>query len=205
MKKVNLNKFDSIIFDFGGVICDIDPNRTIQAFSTLYGKQKFEKVLHSGFLWEFEKGKINAIELQEGVEEMTSVNIDADVFKRAWNSTIVNYKSKRIERIQLLKHTHQLFLLSNTNEYHYAYFSNKLIKEYSVSLNELFTKIYISNEMGLLKPDLDIYRQVLIEQQLNPEKTLFIEDTKDNADAAEKLGIQTLVIPRNGSFYKFFE
>jgi putative hydrolase of the HAD superfamily len=58
--------------------------------------------------------------------------------------------------------------------------------------------------MGLIKPDIEIFRQVLIEQQLDPEKTLFIEDTRENADAATSLGIETLVIPRNGNFYDYF-
>lgn len=205
MKKVNLSQFNTIIFDFGGVILDIDPDRSIKAFHKLYGEENFNKVMDSGILWELEKGKISSDELREELLKMTKVDVERDIFTRAWNAMLVDYKPKRIERIQWLAKSHKLLMLSNTNEIHFAFFSNKLKKEYGVSFNDLFQKVYLSNEMGYIKPDLEIYRQVLIEQNLMPEKTLFIEDTKENADAAEKLGIETLVIPRNGSFYDYFE
>jgi len=202
--KVDLTKYDTIIFDFGGVILDIDPERSRKSFIKLVGEEKTDKVFSSGLLSEFEKGKITAASFRSEVEELTSVIINEEAFNRAWNAMLIDYKPKRIERIQWLGKTHKLIMLSNTNELHYAFFSNKLKKEYGVSFFDLFQNVYLSYELGLLKPDLEIYRQVLIEQNLNPERTLFIEDTKENALAANKLGIETLIIPRNGSFYEYF-
>jgi HAD superfamily hydrolase (TIGR01509 family) len=201
---VNLNQFDTIIFDFGGVIFDIDPERTKSAFMKLYGKEKFNQVMESGLLWEFEKGEFTKEQLFEKIETITGISIDEEIFLRAWNAMLVDYKPKRIERIRLLAKSHKLLLLSNTNELHYEFFSNKLMHEYGVAFTDLFSKVYLSHEMGLIKPNLEIFKQVLIEQNLNPEKTLFIEDTKENAEAASKVGIETLLIPRNGNFYNYF-
>ncbi len=202
--KVDLTKFDTIIFDLGGVILDIDPERTRNSFIKLIGEANVDKVFANDILIQFEKGLLTATEFHSAVENLLSVKINEDVFFRAWTAMLVDFKPKRIERIQWLAKSHKLLMLSNTNEVHFAFFSGKLEKEYGVSFNDLFQKVYISNEMHLLKPDLEIYRQVLIEQNLNPETTLFIEDTKENAVAANKLGIETLVIPRNGSFYNYF-
>ncbi|MDA3893964.1 MAG: HAD-IA family hydrolase [Salinivirgaceae bacterium] len=201
---VNLNQFDTIIFDFGGVIFDIDPERTKSAFMKLYGKEKFNQVMESGLLWEFEKGEFTKEQLFEKIETITGISIDEEIFLRAWNAMLVDYKPKRIERIRLLAKSHKLLLLSNTNELHYEFFSNKLMHEYGVAFTDLFSKVYLSHEMGLIKPNLEFFKQVLIEQNLNPEKTLFIEDTKENAEAASKVGIETLLIPRNGNFYNYF-
>jgi len=202
--KVDLAQFDTIIFDLGGVILDIDPERTRKAFLKLVSKEELDEVFANKILVDFEKGLITQTEFRRGIEKIISVNIDGAIFNRAFNAMLIDYVPKRIERIQLLRKSHQLFMLSNTNEIHHSFFSNKLKKEYGVSFSDLFQHVYLSHKMGLIKPDLEIYKRVLIEQKLNPEKTLFIEDTKENADAAKKVGIETLVIPRNGNFYDYF-
>ena len=202
--KVNLERFDTIIFDLGGVILDIDPERTRKAFLKLVSKEHVDAVFANKILVEFEKGKITHAEFRNGIEKITSVFIDESVFNRAFTAMLIGYMPKRVERIQLLRKTHKLFLLSNTNEIHYSFFSNMLEKEYSISFDDLFQQVYLSHKMGMIKPDLEIYKRVLIEQKLNPEKTLFIEDTRENAEAAKKVGIETLVIPRNGNFYDYF-
>jgi epoxide hydrolase-like predicted phosphatase len=201
--QVNLSQYDAIIFDLGGVILDIDPERTWNMFAKYTDKKSIQKILESGWLQEFEKGKIQHKELRDKINGLLGTQIAEDPFIRAWNAMLIDYKPKRIERIQWLKKTHRLFLLSNTNELHFNYFENKLIKEYGVSFDDIFNFTYVSHKMGLVKPDAQIFRQVLIEQQLNPETTLFIEDTRENAESASKLGIQTLVIPRNGNFYDY--
>jgi FMN phosphatase YigB (HAD superfamily) len=202
--QVNLTHYDALIFDFGGVILDIDPDRTWNAFAKYATRESIQQVIGSGLLQEFEKGFFSHQKLRQKINELLGTQIAEEPFNRAWNSMLVDYKPKRIERIQWLKKTHRLFLLSNTNVLHFNFFKAKLIKEYGISFNDLFHHTYVSHEMGLIKPDAQIFRQVLIEQNLNPEKTLFIEDTRENADAAAKLGIQTLVIPRNGNFYDYF-
>lgn len=202
---IDLANFEALIFDFGGVILDIDPDKTWKAFAAHVSDDKIKTILNSGLLQTFEKGSISSKELMERVNRVWGTQINEKDFLHAWNAMLVQYQPPRIEYIQELKKTHRLFLLSNTNTLHFEYFSQKLIREFGVSFNDLFEKVYVSHEMGLIKPDLEIYQQVIAEQGLIPEKTLFIEDTQENADAASELGIQTLVIPRNGSFYSYFK
>jgi putative hydrolase of the HAD superfamily len=202
--QVDLSQFEAIIFDFGGVILDIDPDRTWNAFAKYASRESIQEVIKSGWLQEFEKGCIQQEQLRLNINNLLGTQIAEELFNRAWNAMLIDYKPKRIERIQWLKKTHRLFLLSNTNELHFNFFESKLIKEYGISFSDLFNFTYVSHKMGLLKPEAQIFRQVLIEQKLNPETTLFIEDTRENAEAASKLGIQTLIIPRNGNFYDYF-
>jgi putative hydrolase of the HAD superfamily len=49
----------------------------------------------------------------------------------------------------------------------------------------------LSHEIHLRKPNDEIFEFVLEQNNLNPEHTLFIDDTKENTDAANKLGIKT--------------
>lgn len=201
---IHLKNFNAIIFDFGGVILDIDPERTWHAFSKFASPEQIQLIIKNGLLLDFEKGLFTPDAFRAKVNRQWNTNIDPVAFDRAWNAMLIDYKHKRIERIQWLKRSHRLFLLSNTNQIHFEFFSTKLEREFGVTFNDLFHKTYVSHEMGLIKPDKEIFRQVLIEQQLTPETTLFIEDTRENAEAARLLGIETLVIPRNGSFYDYF-
>jgi len=45
--------------------------------------------------------------------------------------------------------------------------------------------------MKMRKPDTEIFEFVLKENNLIAEETLFVDDTKENTDAAAELGIQT--------------
>jgi glucose-1-phosphatase len=203
--QVDLSNYNTIIFDFGGVILDIDPEQSRKAFAELYGTDNLIKVEQSGLLLEFEKGMISLTDMITEMEKITGKKNESELFKKAWCALLLEYKAPRIEWIKKLGTSHRLFMLSNTNELHYSFFSNKLKHEYGVSFSELFLKVYLSYEMHLLKPGLEIFKQVIEEQKLNPAKTLFIEDTEENVDAANQLGIQTLLIPRNGSFYDYFK
>jgi glucose-1-phosphatase len=203
--KVNLNQYNTIIFDFGGVILDIDPELSRQAFGKLYGFDKLKELEQSGLLVLFEKGLISKKDMIKELENITNTCNDADSFIKAWCAMLLEYQAPRIEWIKKLGKTHRLLMLSNTNELHFDYFSGKLKKEYGVTFSDLFDVVYLSHEMHLLKPGLEIFQRVIDEQQLSPEHTLFIEDTAENAQAANQLGIQTLVIARNGTFYNYFE
>ena len=86
---------------------------------------------------------------------------------------------------------YRLFLLSNTNELHIDCVQQDMGDEAYQDFKQLFDHFYLSYEMGKRKPDAEIYQQVLAEQSLLPEETLFIDDTEENTAAAARLGIRT--------------
>lgn len=202
---IDISKFDTIIFDLGGVILDIEPERSLQAFTKLYGKEHIAEIYSKDLLLKFENGLLPFKQLLSEIEDIVKIPIDENDFKKAWTAMLIRFTPQRIEWIKKLKQTHKLFLLSNTNEVHYAHFSKMLESEYNVLFTELFDKVFLSHEMQLMKPNLDIFKRVLEVVNINPNTTLFIEDTEENAIAANKLGIETLLIPRNGNFYDYFE
>jgi putative hydrolase of the HAD superfamily len=82
---------------------------------------------------------------------------------------------------------YKLVLLSNTNELHMDW-----VKKYVPFFPEFkscFHNFYLSHEINLRKPDKEIFELVLKENNFIPSETLFVDDTKENTDAAEKLGI----------------
>jgi putative hydrolase of the HAD superfamily len=201
---VRLSDFDTIIFDFGGVILDIDPDLSRRRFAEMLGIENARKLEAEQLPQLYEKGLISRAEFVSRINQIAGTQLSADEILSAWNAMLLNYKPTRIEWIKRLHTTHRLLLLSNTNDSHFEYFHNKLIVEYGVTFYQLFDHVYLSHEMGMLKPSHEIYETVIAEQQLNLQRTLFIEDTARNVAGAQEVGLQTLLIPRNGEFYEFF-
>lgn len=201
---VRLSDFDTIIFDFGGVILDIKPDLSRHRFAEMLGIENARKLEAEQLPQLYEKGLISRAEFVSRINQIAGTQLSADEILAAWNAMLLNYKPARIEWIKRLHTTHRLLLLSNTNDSHFEYFHNKLIAEYGVTFYQLFDHVYLSHEMGMLKPSHEIFETVIAQQQLNLQRTLFIEDTARNVEGAQEVGLQTLLIPRNGEFYEFF-
>lgn len=201
---VRLSDFDTIIFDFGGVILDIEPDLSRRRFAEMLGIENARKLEAEQLPQLYEKGLISRAEFVSRINQIAGTQLSADEILSAWNAMLLNYKPARIEWIKRLHTTHRLLLLSNTNDSHFEHFHNKLIAEYGVTFYQLFDHVYLSHEMGMLKPSHEIYETVIAQQQLNLQRTLFIEDTARNVEGAQEVGLQTLLIPRNGEFYEFF-
>lgn len=201
---IKLSDYDTIIFDFGGVILDINPDLSRHKFAVMLGVENARRLEEEQVPQLYESGRMTRGEFIAKINQIGGTNYSEEEILNAWNAMLLAYQKPRIEWIKRLRNTHKLLMLSNTNESHFEYFHNKLIAEYGVTFYQLFDHVYLSHEMGLLKPSLEIFQKVIDEQQLNPLRTLFIEDTQRNADAARQVGLQTLLIPRNGNFYEFF-
>lgn len=201
---VRVSDFDTIIFDFGGVILDIDPDLSRHEFVKMLGIDNARRLEEEQLPQLYEKGLIDRSGFVTKINQIAGSNLSEGEILKAWNAMLLNYKPARIEWIKRLYKDHKLLMLSNTNDSHFEHFHNKLIAEFGVTFYQLFDHVYLSHEMGMLKPSHEIFETVIKEQQLDLQRTLFIEDTARNATAAREVGLQTLLIPRNGEFYEFF-
>lgn len=80
-------------------------------------------------------------------------------------------------------------MLSNTNEIHIDWIKENV--SFFDEFKSYFDAFYLSHEINFRKPDAEIYEFVLKNHDLKPGECLFIDDTKENTDAAEALGIHT--------------
>ena len=191
----------NIIFDLGGVILNIDYNLTSRAFKSV-GIKNFDEVYsqasQSDLFDKFEIGKISAAEFRNKIREICKSDIsDADIDK-AWNAMLLDLPAYRIEILKNAAKNYQTFLLSNTNIIHLKEYSNQLNIEYGIkNLDILFDKAYYSHEVGLRKPNADIFEFVIKEQNLKAEETLFIDDSIQHIEGASNLGLKTFFMDRS--------
>ena len=190
----------NIIFDLGGVFLDLDINKTIQAFFSLGFTEemfKYDKKNEKVF-WEFEIGTITPDQFRNGVRNLLGKDISDTEIDEAWNAMILGFKKEEIELLLDLKTKYRTFLLSNTNILHEKIYSDMLLALMGIKMTDLFEKVYYSHEVHLGKPDPAIFNKVLIDNDLNPEETLYVDDTEKHIKSAENLGIQGFLFPQNG-------
>jgi len=205
---IDRNHVTNIIFDWGGVISNIDYNATIDAFNKI-GHKSFEKYFthhhQDDFFKKFETGKISPEELYTSIRSETGNNLSKEIIDKAWCAMLLDTPFERIRILNKLKKKYSIFLLSNTNSIHTNYYNNYLKETYNIDFPSLFNKVYYSHTSGMRKPDIEIFEFVLKDSQLDPSSTLFIDDTEVNVDAADKAGILSLYLTPNYTFEKIFD
>ncbi|RLD88150.1 MAG: HAD family phosphatase [Bacteroidetes bacterium] len=187
--------FKTIIFDFGGVVIDIDPQLTINAFDKL-GMTDSGTFLQPDFInnviRKFERGILTPEAFRDKVRARANTDFTDQEIDDAWNALLFDIPAERIEVIEGLKKTHKILLLSNSNEIHYDLYVRDLQLRFGYrEFDELFDKAYFSFDLHLSKPDIEIYEFVMYQHKLNPAETLFIDDNLENINSAKSLGWKT--------------
>lgn len=186
-----MKKIKAIIFDFGGVILNIDYNRTKQEFLKLgiknidnfYSQKKQTNIFNL-----IEKGKITEKDFLKQIKKQTKDSTLNQIIC-AWNSMLLDLPKERLNLIASLKKKYQIYLLSNTNVIHIEYLTKILSQDSWKEFYNLFDKIYFSYEIGMRKPDFEIFEYVLRKEKLTSREVLFIDDSPQHIEAAKKLGI----------------
>lgn len=184
----------NIIFDFGGVIINISHQKVENAFNAL-GINNFNMIFNqatqSKLFQRFETGEMSDSQFRDRLRELVQMDISNKELDEAWNQIIGEYPFKRINLLNNIKNNYRLFLLSNTNIIHFNNYIPKFESEYGYAFESIFERTYWSFKFGKRKPDFDAYTDLIEENQLIPEETLFIDDSKQNVVAAQKVGLKT--------------
>lgn len=116
----------------------------------------------------------------------------------AWNELLTGIP---VEKLRLIKRLHddrryRTFILSNTNVIHWEKSVNEFFRADGLTIDDYFHRIFLSCDMHLVKPDRNIYLSMLAEAGMNPEETLFIDDSPKNCQGAEAVCIRTICDPK---------
>lgn len=191
-----LKNIRHIILDFGGVIINLDYKKTEEAFVALgitdFG-ERYSQLQQTDLFDRFETGHYTKEVFIDGLRGFTGKEITEAQMIAAWNAMLLDIPLRRLQILQQLQLHYDMFLLSNTNIIHEEAF-NKILKAQCGfnSMGVFFDKIYYSHRVGLRKPNKEIFQLILDQNSLNPEKTLFIDDSPQHIESAKTLGIQTI-------------
>lgn len=203
-KSFNPQKIDTIIFDFGGVLLDIDYEATFRAMSMLLGFSEDEPLpyhLWTNTLNKYEVGQLsteNFIFFWQTKTKLKKTPQAREIID-AWNAMLNYWPQGYFELLLLLRKKYKIFLLSNTNDLHIQWVKNHLSKR---GLDPHFEKryfdgTYYSHNVALRKPNTLIYEYVSHNACLNPSSIVFIDDNSENIDAAITFGWNGILHPTN--------
>lgn len=193
-----MQKTDAIIFDLGGVILNIDYNLTRDAFKKA-GVRSFDEMYSQteadDLFRHLETGKISEESFYNQLNKRTGLTLPFPDIEKSWNAMLLTFRENSLQFLTTLKSRYRIFLLSNTNHIHLKELKNIYNnRPRDHAFEEYFDKAYYSCEMGLRKPNADIYERVLQENGLEAGKTLFVDDSIQNVEAAKLLGMQTILL-----------
>lgn len=192
----------NIVFDLGGVIMTLDHAEALRRFKAL-GLSDAERYLdaytQSGVFGNLEEGKITAEDFRSKLSSLTGHELTFDECKHAWLGYRKDVPQRNLDLLKELRaKDYRLILLSNTNPFMMDWALSSEFDGKGSSLNDYFDALYLSYRLGIMKPAPDFFRQVLDNENILPEETLFVDDGPRNVEAAGKLGFMTMC-PDNGS------
>jgi epoxide hydrolase-like predicted phosphatase len=198
----------NLIFDLGGVILDLSVESTLDCFTQLSGmpKEKVKDLFISspGFI-EYEKGSIDDKAFRDFLKATYSVSASDDEIDRCWNAMLVGIPPAKLDLLKRLQNEFRVYLLSNTNGIHIQHINGTLLPEMKKApLEHYFHKAYYSHSMGKRKPDAEIFEQVIEENHLVPEQTLFLDDYAVNIEGAKSVGIKTIHVTSPSLILDYF-
>jgi putative hydrolase of the HAD superfamily len=187
-----------IILDFGGVILNLDYKKTEQAFIDLGitdFANRYSQLKQTEIFDRLETGSADKAEFIKELKTITGETITDQQIITAWNAMLLDIPLRRLQILQQLQLHFDMFLLSNTNEIHEEAFNEILRAQCGFkSMGVFFDKVYYSHRVGMRKPNKEIFQLILDQNSLNPEKTLFVDDSPQHIEGAKALGIQTIFL-----------
>lgn len=215
--RLHASDFTALIFDLGGVLLPLAPERTWLALSELFGTDTQERVEQTarGALFErYERGELRSSEFHEelraalspvGVASLKPPSPSAEQINQAWCAMLGEITEGTLDLLQGLGRRKRIFLLSNTNEVHYDHFLDQYEGRHGSkygSFESLFETAHTSHRMGARKPEPRIFQRLIGQHGLDPSTTLFLDDTWENIQAARRVGLCAEHHPTNHPIFE---
>ena len=187
-----LEEIRNIIFDLGGVLLNINPQRTIDAFAKLGMPQL---VSNSGLSYDhdiffrMEQGQISPEEFRNGIQKLLPKPVSNEAIDEAWTAMLLDFPEIRVQLVKKMAKSYRIFLFSNTNAIHVAKYHANFRKQHGFEVSSLFEKDFYSNEIGFRKPTAESFQEIIRLSGIDPKESLFIDDSKQNVDAAIASGL----------------
>lgn len=191
------------IFDLGNVIVDIDFNRVFGAWSD-FARVPLAALKQSFTMGEafhqHERGEITDEAFAEAICHQMELPLSYEQFAHGWQAIFVALRPEVIAGMyQLREQGHRVVVLSNTNHLHTTFWPDEYPEIYAAA-----DRVYLSQEMGMRKPEARIYQRVLEEEGFSAVDTVFFDDNAGNIEGARRLGITAILVTDKNTIPDYF-
>lgn len=171
------------IFDMGGVMCT--NTNVIESICEKLGlnKRAFFEFAKAENFEKIQSGKITMDDFWRKFSESSGINVLEDYFETLFNP---QRSIKMYQLAEKLKEKNRVVAGTNTIDSHYK-------KHLKNGDYDVFEMVYPSNLIGVAKPNINFYKNILENEKQLPQDTIFIDDNKENVESANKLGITAIL------------
>ena len=198
----------NLLFDFGGVLVDLNKQRCIDAFAGLgFDIRPFlGTYAQAGVFAQLERGELSVVEFCEELRRLSGrVDLSDETLVKAWESYLMDVPAERLETLLKAKKNYPIYLLSNTNEIHWRQGREEFFRYKGLQVEDFFDGVFLSYEMGIEKPHPSIFDKVVEGIGCAPSEILFFDDSEVNCEAARKQGLLARLAPADSAWLKDFD
>jgi putative hydrolase of the HAD superfamily len=181
---------ETLLFDLGGVIIDIDFSRAFRAWQPI-SNLSLDKLAES-FKFDapyerHERGEITAAEYFEHLRSTLSLCGDDLRIREGWNSIYIGEITETVALVRAARMTLPCNAFTNTNAAHQAAWSAQF-----PAIPHLFSRIFASHEIGHRKPERAAFEHIGQALGVPLDSIMFFDDLIENIEGAQSAGLQTV-------------
>ena len=186
---------NTIVFDLGGVIIDLNVPRCVANFKRLIGEENVRNILGiddegegvvavsaatKQIMHDYEYGNISTEAFLETLRQYSVPGTTIEDLRAAWMSMIDELPQERLDYIAALRQAgYKTVLLSNSNAQHW----DPIWKQYH--LGDYFDYVFASHHLHMAKPNREIFEHVVREAHIDCAHTIYVDDLEKNRRAGE--------------------
>ena len=193
---------NTIVFDLGGVLIDLNVPRCVGNFKRLMGEENVRNILGIDdegegvvsvsaatrqLMHDYEYGNISTDDFIASVRSYCHPGTTNDDVRNAWMSMLADLPQEKLDFIGTLRNMgYNTYLLSNSNQMHW----DPIFEQYHLEL--YFDGIYASHHLHMAKPNRDIFDFIEKNAHIDSAHTVYVDDLEKNRKAGETfLGLKT--------------
>ena len=194
---------ENLLFDLGGVIMNLNRMRAVRALEAL-GMDCASSILgeyaQQGPFGALESGQITVDEFHRRMASYIDAEVSYDDIARAFISFLDGIPPHRLDALLSLRKTFGVYLLSNTNALMWSTEIDRQFRQQGLAIDDYFDGVVTSFEARVMKPDAAIFRYAERKLGIRPDRTVFLDDSQANCDAAAALGWHTVCVAPGTEF-----
>lgn len=197
-----------LLFDYGGVLVDLQRERCLAAFDELGLdiRPYLGTYQQAGTFSLLEDGKISIADFCQALRQLAgNATLSDAAIVQAWESYLLDVPRERLALLLKIRQHYPLAALSNTNPIHWQQSLRLFFGRDGHSIEDYFDHTFLSYELHIQKPHYEIFQLVIDRLKCQPNEILFFDDSEENCRAARCCGLYARLAPPNGGWTKDFD
>lgn len=191
-----MKEIDTLVFDYGGVLVNIDDAQVTRALQSL-GLSRLKQLWYARtirrLMHQFIDGLVPEAVTLDAMRKLCRRGTTQEDILAVLDKLCGNLPIERLQALVALRKRYKIYLLSNINGYLWRK-SVRQFRDLGLEPADCFDYFFLSYEIGIAKPDRGIYEHLQAKTRLRPEHTLYFDDRKDNCEAGRLFGFRSVLV-----------